>query len=387
MPTGRAWVVAVARDAYSALACDALCARQPRWTLPRDAATTDGFLRFADYHGIDLCVLAALDDTPAWPSWPRQVRAALRQRLHGQVAVELARGSELVRVADAFAADAVDALLLKGAALARTVYTHPAHRTRSDTDVLVAAADRARAFAALTRLGYRRPPVVHGRYVSSQATFVLPGAPAVHAIDLHWQISNAQVFARQFRFAELWADARPIAGLPAGIRVLSPEHAALHACLHRAAHVKYDEQDRLQWLLDLHLLGQSMDAAAWSRFAALAERKGMARVCLSAVAATAERLATRVPAVALQALSRAAGRAELSADLLRGGRLAALMSDYRALPDWRARATLLREHLLPPADYMRERFAASGALPLGLAYLRRLWRAPGRLVTRPGRPR
>jgi hypothetical protein len=48
---------------------------------------------------------------------------------------------------------------------------------------------------------------------------------------------------------------------------------------------------------------------------------------------------------------RAAGAAAyLRADARKVDLLAA---DLRALPDWRSRARLLREHLLPPPEYMR----------------------------------
>ena len=36
-----------------------------------------------------------------------------------------------------------------------------------------------------------------------------------------------------------------------------------------------------------------------------------------------------------------------------------LVSDLRALPDWRSRLTLLREHVFPPADFMRQTYSGS----------------------------
>lgn len=45
--------------------------------------------------------------------------------------------------------------------------------------------------------------------------------------------------------------------------------------------------------------------------------------------------------------------------------------DLRALPGWRAPTRLLREHLLPSADYMRIKYAGVDH-PLPVLYLRRI---------------
>jgi hypothetical protein len=48
-----------------------------------------------------------------------------------------------------------------------------------------------------------------------------------------------------------------------------------------------------------------------------------------------------------------------------------LLSDVTALPDWRARARLVKEHVFPPAAYMREAYGISGRGWLPALYI---WR-------------
>jgi hypothetical protein len=59
-----------------------------------------------------------------------------------------------------------------------------------------------------------------------------------------------------------------------------------------------------------------------------------------------------------------------------------LASDLKALPGWRQRLRLLREHVFPPAGYIRRRYAVSSPLALPALYAHRFvtgafkWRRP-----------
>jgi hypothetical protein len=55
----------------------------------------------------------------------------------------------------------------------------------------------------------------------------------------------------------------------------------------------------------------------------------------------------------------------------------ALRLDLDALPNWRARGRLIREHLVPPASYMRARYGVQWNVLLpGLYFWRALVGAP-----------
>src|SRR4051794_7149722 len=71
----------------------------------------------------------------------------------------LLRAHVLAQLAIALRDAAAPALLVKGAALALTVYPSPASRPMADIDLLVRRADRHRILAALTAAG----GVVHDR--------------------------------------------------------------------------------------------------------------------------------------------------------------------------------------------------------------------------------
>ncbi|MEO5730025.1 MAG: nucleotidyltransferase family protein, partial [Byssovorax sp.] len=127
----------------------------------------------------------------------------------------LLRAHVLARVASALRDVAAPTLLVKGAALALTVYPSPASRPMQDIDLLVRRADRDRVLAALTAAG----GVVHaspGRPLT--ADFLGETAVMMHAgatsflVEIHTSLDK--LVPRPIDEAGLFARALPAPGLP-----------------------------------------------------------------------------------------------------------------------------------------------------------------------------
>ena len=310
--------------------------------------------------------------SPAWHDWPAAVREALIRDARMQAALDLLREGELIAVLAAFGQAGIATVLLKGAALAYSHYPEPASRTRCDADVLIRPADHDAAMHLLEGLGYRRPNAVSGTLVSYEESHTKNDGPVDHVIDLHWRISNRQVFARALSFEEAYARSVPVPQLGASARTLYPPHALLLACMHRAAHLSSEgpEGNRLVWLYDIHLLANAMTAGEWKDFAQLCSVKEMRRISLDAFSATQRTFATVFPDDVLDALAPA-GTKELSAAYLVTDRRRLLLTNLRALGSWRERATLLRESLFPPAEYLLAKYQAQSRWLLPWWYVRR----------------
>ena len=308
---------------------------------------------------------------------PPALAAGLRAGAHRQVALELALRVELRRVVAAASSRGLDVLLMKGASLAYDVYPDPAWRVRSDVDMFIRAGDRARVRACLDDLGYVCEPEVSGRFVSYQFHSQRIDAHGVrHLCDVHWKVANPQRFADAVGFDELAGAAVPLPLLGPDARGLGRTHALWLACVHRAAH-HYD-RDTLVWLYDVHLLMNALDAAGVARFIALAERTGVRRICLRALLLARARFGTEIPPMAIAALE-AAPVDEPSAVFLGPVRkFDVLLDDVRALPGWRARLTLLKEHLFPDAAYMRRTYARGASSPIAWLYVRRIVNGAGK---------
>jgi hypothetical protein len=193
-----------------------------------------------------------------------------------------------------------------------------------------------------------------------------------HVVDLHWQFNNAQVFAQALGHAEARARSVPVPQLGAAARALCPPHALLLACMHRAAHLGVDgpSGNRLVWLYDIHLLANAMTADEWHEFTRLCLDRGMRAITQDAFVHAHDALATEFPAGVLEALAESATD-ELSATYLDSARGPLLMTDLRALGTWKERATLLRESVFPPADYVLAKYGSDSRWLLPWWYVRR----------------
>jgi len=193
-----------------------------------------------------------------------------------------------------------------------------------------------------------------------------------HAIDAHWRIANPQAFSRVVTYEELLRDAVPISALGPAARGPSGPHALLIACMHRVAH--HASSDCLIWLCDIDRIARRLRPAEWDRFAMLAAEREVRAVCDASLSASAQRFETPVPGAVLEMMRAPGGAAEASAEYLHPptDSMTAALGDLRALSSWRDRARLVREHVLPPADYMRRVYAPASRAPVAWLYARRL---------------
>src|SRR5215510_14278797 len=131
-------------------------------------------------------------------------------------------------------------VVLKGAALAETVYPHRALRAMSDIDLLVRSEELLRVEERLRAIGYAQQPHPAGTdwlkahhyhvvFVQSKAT------TSDIPLEIHWHLDRpSRPFA--IDLASMWTRALPtrIAGVE--VWMLSPEDLLLYLCLHTCKH-------------------------------------------------------------------------------------------------------------------------------------------------------
>jgi hypothetical protein len=340
------------------------------WSDVCDLPPTD-VLDAAREEGVHLLVAATLKQSvqaaTACPTLLATFQAALREA----VATELIARRELTKVAAGLAAHGLPPLVFKGAALAFTHYPFPASRPRVDVDLLMSVDAAGRAASVFAGLGYAPVPCTSGTYVRSQVSYArIDRYGLTHIFDVHWQISIPQVFANLLSLDELAGSAVPLPALGPTTRTLDPVHALAVACIHRVAHHHGDE--RLIWLYDVHLLAGALRATEVERFLGIARERHVAAVCEQAVSAARERFGTALPAALIEGLRQLVSDRgqEPSAVYLRPHlrKVDVLLSDLRALPAWRPRLQLLREHVFPLAAFMRQSYGVSPRLMLPALY-------------------
>jgi hypothetical protein len=322
-------------------------------------------LRRARFHGVEpLLFHAGVAD------------AAVREAALSFAAWDMRHRALVAAALGELASRAVPALVIKGTALACSIYGDPSLRTRADTDLLVPEDSQAQVTRALEQCGFAREPGVP----TYQSTFThrSPGG-ATHSLDVHWRINNSELLSRLFTFDELWRHAVPLPRLAPSARGTGDIHSLLIACMHRATHRHYayhvdgeahHDPDRLIWFYDMHLLAQRFDAAAWRQFVEHARDKGLRGVAREALQRTCDFLGTPIPAPVLDALDADSSQ-EPAARYLDSGRLMRTWLDLRAMRSWARRLRWGHDLCFPPADYMRSKYSQVRIDWLPVLYARR----------------
>lgn len=276
---------------------------------------------------------------------------------------------ELRRVLAALSAAGIHPILFKGAALAYSHYSDPSLRPRGDTDLLIDAGAIASACTVFENLNYTRAPFTAGELVSYQVPYVKRDSQGVpHAFDIHWRVSNPQVFANVLTHGDIEAQSVGIPALGDTTRAAGPVHALVLACVHRAAHHgPAMHEERLIWLYDIHLLAERLDATEQASFIELVKAKQLTTICGDALTAAHGSFLGRLSGELATGLAQCRSANKEPSAIYVGGRMRKvdiLMSDLGSL-SWGQKLKLLREHVLPPPAYMRQVYGVSrsGLLP------------------------
>ena len=260
---------------------------------------------------IDACIAhevagLVVDRLAGRDDWPVEIAEALTRQVSADAAIELLRRRELGRVIEAVGASGAESILIKGAALAYTLYDAPYCRPRVDTDLLIRRGDVDAVRNALARLGYRASVLCEGEAVFCQFEMSRFDEFGVeHVCDFHWKISTQPVFAEVLSYDELRQGAIRVAALgPRALAAASVESLLL-ACVHPAMH--HRNAQRTVWIHDIHLLVSKLSEADLLRFATLAREKKVAHVCADALRRARAMFHTTLPEPVLVALRPSAG--------------------------------------------------------------------------------
>ena len=170
---------------------------------------------------------------------PASMQSALGARFRRNSVKALRFSAELVRVAQAFRQNGIDALAHKGPALAQFLYGDPAMRQYGDLDLLVRAESVPKAKTVLRQLGYELSLNLSSRqereYLHSGYEYVFGLGEQRSLLELQWQILP-RFYAVQFDFDAMFARAVEIRieGFP--MRSLAPGDLMLVLCVHAAKH-------------------------------------------------------------------------------------------------------------------------------------------------------
>jgi len=188
---------------------------------------------------LDPLFFSHLSRTPAAAHVPEEVLHRLQEAYFLHAARNTIIFEDLRAIIRTLELHGIDAIILKGACLAETVYEDIALRPMHDIDILIRKEDLCVAQEVLFGMGYGpliRPPVAeqilrHHHLIP----FTRPGRPSV---EIHAALTSSRGPCAM-DMDGFWSRARSadFGGVPA--LILSPEDLLLHLCLHFSANHRF----------------------------------------------------------------------------------------------------------------------------------------------------
>jgi hypothetical protein len=251
----------------------ALLASAAPWDSSREfPIVTDwaALVHAAHVHGL-LPLVAEQVQSSAYPAEAKRSFLAHRLSYSGRL-MQLER--HLARVLTALSASGVPTLVLKGPALANTIYPKSTLRPYGDIDIVCHEEDWTATHETMLQLGYQPvdgltapPPKVWARKAYYHTQYFRADQSVL--VEVHydlWQIGLRPRLGERF-----WKRAQPVTIAGAEGRMLAPEDQLLHLCVHLHHH----GYKRLIWFTDLALLLRANPELDWKYVIWAAQQEGV----------------------------------------------------------------------------------------------------------------
>ncbi|MDX8391915.1 MAG: nucleotidyltransferase family protein [Mariprofundaceae bacterium] len=329
-----------------------LCGYSPEKTLPPEQL----FAAPAWQEGVGACLWHSLQQhhKNLMP-----LRPHVEQALREQTAHTLMLRSSSSKVLRLFSQHRIDVLILRGQAVAESLYTSPNLRPQTDIDLLIHESDADRVAAMLITAGFKQIP--------HQALLFVRGAVMldVHIEPLGIERIASWAMLTPLRAKDFFAASTDgeIAGQAA--RLVKPEIHLPYLCFHAMKH----SFERLIWLWDIALLARQVNQMqAWDDVLSGIKRLALERPCFYALSYANIHLAADLPPEILSTLRPSMGWRErrLFERFMQHEQIPFLAERVfaRMQPDWRHRLLFWKETIWPRSE-VRQQVNIDPSLKMG----------------------
>lgn len=312
-----------------------------------DRLDPEELIRYAEHHRVlPLVATRLLSTHPGTDPCEVRFRNQLEEQLRNAIAVEAIRHRETENVLEQAAAAGLDPIVLKGTALAYSIYTEPHLRPRDDVDILVQRHRLGEVRDLMAGLGYQERPSWAGDLHQSQTMFQKRIVPeVVLSWDVHWLLSNRFTLGSRFSWNELMGSSRSLPALTPSARGLSRPWALLHACIHMVGH--HEGEERLIWDWDLRLLVGSLSTDELGEFRLLAQEHDVEELVVDALGHAEAAGVIQVPPVLL---FESSGRSSQNRRIIR------MWSELQSLSGIGLKLRWVRQLLFPGRRNLESRY-------------------------------
>lgn len=354
------------------------------WT-SRDALTA--IWSRIEFHGIPVLLH---DCAALLTDWPAKMleRIAEEARLIGLW--ELTHGAAVGKLLAKLETAGIEAVLMKGTALAYSIYDEPAARRRGDSDLLIRPDDRDDARAVLTEAGWYRNDDPHG--ITFQEGWLHDAAGHfVHAVDLHWEPSDRAVLQKVLSLEDFFAHKCALPRMGKGAFRADHPLTIIHETINQKWHVAHGYWTengqvkgarRLTWSVDFDLLASELTDSDWARLTTLCAERGVGPLVAEALHGAQSDLGTPLPEGVLAALKAKPTHSDIAAFFATTDNLTEFWLNLRSARSWGDRFRMVRDRGFPPRGYLIEKYPNNSGWPTPLLQGRLLVETAGRILRR-----
>lgn len=341
--------------------------------LPASISLTIDDLAFLDKHGL----LMLCSEAPLNKYLPAEHKQQHMAAVSLGIAATQTQTSSLEAVLNTLAQENLTpAIIFKGSALGPIEYQQSWHRPKSDHDLLIPVQAKAAFHDSLIEQGFTHIVSISGRYVSYQASYVKQTSGAAHIwIDLHWKISNRQMLASLFDYADMINSTRPLplSSDPEKLNIsaLTPSRAdcVVLAAQHVIGHHSVDT--RLLWFFDLLVIICNCSNDELEQLVARCTELRVAGMVLAAIDYAESTFIPVLPDDIRQKLLELSAGPEATQILVTQPHTRARLIwwDLKSIDTWGGKFRFILENLFPDRAYMGARF---GSKWLIISHLKRI---------------
>jgi len=230
---------------------------------------------------------------------PSAVRRDLQERSERVARSNLYLSAQLTLIAGALDRAGCPAIVLKGPAVAATLYPNLSLREFGDLDLLVRRTDLAGAIEVVRSLGFvpwrnaagAQEEAMH--QIEYSRTFTRPGDDL--DLDMHWDVARS-FFTGRVEAEALWTETTGFTLHGHELRGLSPTALLLALCVHGAKHGPFP-WPRMKWICDIAEFVRSAGDFDWDAAVRRSEELGCRRTMLLGLALSRPLLDHPVPEV------------------------------------------------------------------------------------------
>jgi hypothetical protein len=219
------------------------------------------FSQMAGREGVAPLMYWKLRDTPV--AVPPSTFSLLRSTYYQTLAQNTLMYQELDRILKALDEAGIPVIVLKGAALAATLYEDIGLRPMGDLDLLVREEKLQEALEVMRSIGYIEEPMPHQEFNREVGYDIHLWREANQdlKVELHWGLVAGEDVWHETKVKGLWEEARRWSPSSDGllsrdfdnVLQLSPEASLVYLSAHLIMHHGM-RQSRLLWFLDIYLL-------------------------------------------------------------------------------------------------------------------------------------